>query len=85
MRANNEEDCVDIPDIEFSLRFVEVDVAETHLNMGNPIYYFEESAENAIATAATKRSPRLIKEFPCGKKEVVEIDSSGSIRSLMAI
>lgn len=37
---NNAEDCVDIPDIEFSLRFVEVDVAETHLSMGNPIYYF---------------------------------------------
>lgn len=77
---NNAEDCVDIPDIEFSLRFVEVDVAETHLSMGNPIYYFEESAENA-----NKSSPRLIKESPGGKKEVVEIDSSGSIKSLMAI
>lgn len=69
----------DVPDIEMSLRFIEVDVAETHLKMGNPIYYLE-STESPV-----NGSPRLIKESPGGKKEVVETDSNGSIQSLMAI
>ena len=69
----------DVPDIEASLRFIEIDAAETHLKMGNPIYYFESTDD------ATDTPPRLIKESPGGKKEIVETDSSGSIKSLMAI